>query len=496
MYIQQESSSFKSRRNILIIVVLLLCSGTYLQYVTTKSRASLFSFEPVIPSLRKINDISNITLPTPLENEMPPACQRADFRWLASDRSYWDGWVSKSFFMRKDGRFTRKNVQIGQDESVCVAVLLGPIPAVSSIKHMPHYAPSDTIIMTAKSESTGAAMPIRLIQHDKQSNVYYASVKFAQHGVWTLDTSVEYRSYFWEQPGIHHYRPNRFTSRNSLTVYKKPNEKSETNNKDMFVESPPNVCDLTEAFALKDSAWIRKQDVRENGGNARFEGAHSVFVPNCQFDFDRSCFQSRLSLHIWGDHHLKRNLQHLIGDRPSTDMCNQEQQPSYDIDAPILYDMTEIHFGEIDTDLVDYHQRWKLDMQGISRRLPKADVVILGVGNLDMMNMRQHPNEFAKVFMSFLDYAVHDVYPNQRIIVKTTQYFAGHARALNYGRSEAYANIIRSAIASLSEQDKQRVILWDTHQLGYKENSCGDDSLFSHSHVVDIENAVLSNLFI
>lgn len=44
----------------------------------------------------------------------------------ASDRSYWDGWVSKSFFMRKDGRFTRKNVQIGQGESVCVAVLVSP----------------------------------------------------------------------------------------------------------------------------------------------------------------------------------------------------------------------------------------------------------------------------------------------------------------------------------------------------------------------------------
>ncbi|KAL9550613.1 hypothetical protein MBANPS3_004655 [Mucor bainieri] len=494
MYIQDSTSS-KSRRNILIIVVLLLCSGTYLQYVTT-NRAKLFSFEPVIPSLKKINDMSNITLPTPLENAMPPACQRADFRWLASDRSYWDGWVSKSFFMRKDGRFTRKNVQIGQDESVCVAVLLGPIPAVSSIKHMPHYAPSDTIIMTAKSESTGAAIPIRLLQHDKQSNVYYASVKFTQHGTWTLDTSVEYRSYFWEQPGIHHYRPNRFTSRNSLTVYKKPNEKTKV--EDPLVGQSGEVCDLAEPFALKDSVWIqsKEEDTRELG-HARFQGASSVFSPSCQFDFDQSCFQSKLTLHVWGDHHLKRNVQHLVGDRPSIDMCNlEQQQPSYSIDAPILKDLTQIHFGDIDTDIVNHHQRWKLDMQGISRRLPKADVVLLGVGNLDMMNMRQHPNEFAKVFMSFLDYTVHDVYPDQRIIVKTTQYFAGQARALNYGRSEAYANIIRSAIASLSEQDKQRVILWDTHQLGYQENACGGDSLLSHSHVVDIENAILSNLFI
>jgi len=168
---------------------------------------------------------------------------------------------------------------------------------------MPHYAPSDTVIMTAKSESTDTAIPIRLSQHDKQSNVYYASVKFTQHGVWTLDTSVEYRSYFWEQPGIHHYRPNRFASRNSLTVYKKPNEKSET--KEPLVEQPGNVCDLTQAFALKDSAWIRKENIREMD-NVRFEGANSVFSPSCQLDFDQSCFQSKLTLHIWGDHHLKR----------------------------------------------------------------------------------------------------------------------------------------------------------------------------------------------
>jgi len=81
MYIQQPSASSKSRRNILIVVVLLLCSGTYVHYVAT-ARAHLFSFEPAIPSLKKISDISNITLPAPLQNDIPPACQRADFRWL------------------------------------------------------------------------------------------------------------------------------------------------------------------------------------------------------------------------------------------------------------------------------------------------------------------------------------------------------------------------------------------------------------------------------
>ncbi|KAI8642122.1 hypothetical protein BD408DRAFT_417113 [Parasitella parasitica] len=484
MYNQQQPQQKKSQRMILIIVILLLCSGTYVQYVTSRNE-KIFSFEPVIPSLMEISDISDAILPNPLENSIPQACQGANFQWLASDRAYWDGWVSKSFFLKKDGRFTRKNVQIGQDESICVAVLLGPIPAVSTIKHMAHYGPADSITMLAKSESTGAVIPIVLQQHDKQSNAYFASVKFTQHGVWILDTSVEYRSYFWEQPATHQYRPNRFLSRNSLTVYKKPSEKS-------GIEDSSVVCNFIEPFTLKDSVWIEKGYTQELQ-NLKFEVGNYIFNPSCQFDIDETCFQSKLTIHMWGDHHLKRNLQHLIGDRPATDMCNIEQRV-YDLDSPIVHDMADIHFGEIDTNIVDNHSHWKLDIQGTSRRLPKADVVILGVGNLDVENMRQHPNDFAKAFMSLLNYAVQNVYPNQRIIVKTTQYFNGHSKGLNYGKSEAYANIIRSAVASLSEQDKQRVILWDTHQLGYKKNQC-ENSLVSHSQVVDMENAMLSHLF-
>lgn len=169
---------------------------------------------------------------------------------------------------------------------------------------MPHYAPTDSIVMLATSESTGAAIPITLQQHEKQSNVYFASVKFTQHGIWTLETSVEYRSYFWEQPGIHHYRPNRFTSRNSLTVYKNPNERSETQSS--FVEQPV-VCDFAEPFTLKDSVWIKK-DYIQDSEDVKFEGANSIFNPICQFDIDKTSYQSKLKLHIWGDHHLKRYL--------------------------------------------------------------------------------------------------------------------------------------------------------------------------------------------
>jgi hypothetical protein len=41
-----------------------------------------FSFKPVIPSLTEIIDISNVKLPVPLENNIPEACQGANFQWM------------------------------------------------------------------------------------------------------------------------------------------------------------------------------------------------------------------------------------------------------------------------------------------------------------------------------------------------------------------------------------------------------------------------------
>lgn len=44
--------------------------------------------------------------------------------YSASDRNYWDGWASKSMFLRKDGQFTRKDINILENEEICVLVLV------------------------------------------------------------------------------------------------------------------------------------------------------------------------------------------------------------------------------------------------------------------------------------------------------------------------------------------------------------------------------------
>lgn len=81
MYIQQQSQQKKKRRVILIIVILLLCSGTFVQYVTS-GKEKIFTFKPIIPSLTKASDMSNVKLPVPLENNIPEACQGANFQWM------------------------------------------------------------------------------------------------------------------------------------------------------------------------------------------------------------------------------------------------------------------------------------------------------------------------------------------------------------------------------------------------------------------------------
>ena len=46
------------------------------------------------------------------------------FIFSASQRQFWDGWTTVSMFLRGDGRFTRKEVDIQAGESICVVVLV------------------------------------------------------------------------------------------------------------------------------------------------------------------------------------------------------------------------------------------------------------------------------------------------------------------------------------------------------------------------------------
>ncbi len=135
---------------------------------------------------------------------------------------------------------------------------------------MTHYAPSDTIIMSAKSDS-GLHIPLTLKQHPKQLNAYFTSVQFTMTDKYVLDTSVDYRSYFWEFPQLHKYLPNKFLSRNQINVV--PNKK--------FVS---NQCDF------KHGVW--KQN----------EQGPLEFVSSCP-----SLNQTLdLTYHVWGDKQLKR----------------------------------------------------------------------------------------------------------------------------------------------------------------------------------------------
>jgi hypothetical protein len=143
-------------------------------------------------------------------------------------------------------------------------------------------------------------MTIPLQQHDRQSNVYFASAHFAFDGQYSLDTSVEYRSYFWENPMMHHYRPNRFSSRNKLNVMKR------------FSQDQLPICTGTSL----QGAWMSKVHLQQRDPLRYYDEYAStfgdmadntlVYVPSqCRFNRTMECLESK-SIHAWGDKHTKR----------------------------------------------------------------------------------------------------------------------------------------------------------------------------------------------
>lgn len=476
---------------ILVCLIVLLCTGTYLQYGTTPNQRHKFSFEAVIPTspLSPPEDaFVSYKLPTVPATSIDEPCSKVDFQWLAGDRSFWDGWSSKAIFMKGNGQFTRKNVRSQVGESVCITVLLGPIPAVSSIKVMSHYAPSDTIIMTAKGETSGSHIPITLKQHPKQSNAYFASVQFDYADKYTLHTSVDYRSYFWEFPQLHRYLPNRFLSRNQLNVVPST------------LETKPEKleCNLAQnPFALRNSAWMDKQYAPETHRFINPESDHLVFVPNCELKPSRSN-PLDLTVHAWGDIHLRRNIEFSKGDLSGTDVCHQREE-KIDVFDPISVENGQVYYGEINAIIADSVDVYKRHIDGLTKKLPQADVVVIGVGNNDVAAARQSPNAFAASFNKLLHYLLDHVYTNgEKIVLKTTQYYGSYGpdQGWNHGRSEAYANIIRYTLLDLSPQDRQRVFLWDVNEVGVSEISgeCQQKYLSSY-HLLQIEDAMLENLF-
>jgi hypothetical protein len=196
-----------------------------------------------------------------------------------------------------------------------------------------------------------------------------------------------------------------------------------------------------------------------------------------------------------------RNIQSLKGPLSWCDkdakgcMCDEMKDQIVDSKPLDLVAGTKVHFGSIDS-ITSNVNNWKVEMAGLSQQLPKADMVILGVGSDDFVKSRQNPIDFAVAFSSLIDYIVHHVYLTETIIIRTPQY-AGSSKkntGWNPGRSEAYANIVRSTIANLSPQQKTRMILWDTHQLGGGSLTTCKTSSFSNRHLVELENILLLTL--
>ncbi|KAI9480493.1 MAG: hypothetical protein EXX96DRAFT_563008 [Benjaminiella poitrasii] len=484
------------------ILLLLLTCFVLLTFFRTNSthQTTTFSFKPVIPSVKQIDLMyASTEPPKPIHDKTPDfssICNHVDFHWLASDRIYWDGWTSKSMFIRQDSQYTRKNIHINKDEFICVVVMLGPIPAVSSIKAVPHYAPPDAILTTAQSIDNKASIPIILYQHPTETNVYFAPVQFSVEGDWRIETTVQYRSYFWEQPMLHRYLPLQFESINRLTV----------------------------TAATQDThKQSRDGQLKENGQLWLKEKTATRFVPSWSLvDIREQNDRLPRVVHAWGDMHLKRNVltlkKMLARSRLKTDDGCDDAHYFYEDDEvaflrplsgrvvgeqPVrLAPNSTLFFGDLTgvrlSDEVARGHRGKVDVFGIARQLPRPDVVLLGVGNEDLATARQDPLLFATSFASFLDFIVTQVYGASLVVVKTTQYVAagGGSSGWNYGRSLAYANVVRATVAQLAEAG-HRVVLWDTHQLGWKENDCGIERGFVSNHdVLEIENNLLFSTII
>lgn len=128
--------------------------------------------------------------------------------------------------------------------------------------------------------------------------------------------------------------------------------------------------------------------------------------------------------------------------------------------------------------------------------IPRADIVIVGLGNADVEAIQVSPEQFASSFKQFLTQLRQEIYPDQKIIIKTPQYFCCGtilASSWNTGRSLAFTLSVRDAVRELHDNN---VLLWDVHTLGTNETTClsNGGSSYSKRNVVNVENLLLWNL--
>jgi hypothetical protein len=89
-----------------------------------------------------------------------------------------------------------------------------------------------------------------------------------------------------------------------------------------------------------------------------------------------------------------------------------------------------------------------------------------------------------------------EIYPNQKIIIKTPQFFCCGtiwSTSWNTGRSLSFTITVRDTVRSF--QDKN-MLLWDVHSLGTEDTQClaYGGSSYSKSNVVNVENMLLWKL--
>lgn len=120
----------------------------------------------------------------------------------------------------------------------------------------------------------------------------------------------------------------------------------------------------------------------------------------------------------------------------------------------------------------------------------KADYVLLGLGNADVQALQVSPEQFKARFTQLLD-QVRQVYPTQKLIIRTPQYFCCGVilnTSWNAGRSYTFASIVRDIMNQHSD-----LLLWDTHLLGTDENLCSETT-YTKRNVINLENQLLWNL--
>ncbi|KAI7908215.1 uncharacterized protein BX663DRAFT_557373 [Cokeromyces recurvatus] len=508
----------ENKRSIFILTILVLFFTLFYLFYTPSQKSSG-------TTKAHQQDLQESFITSSLNRKPSTICDKVDIPWLAGDRVYWDGWTDKAMFIKQDGTFTKGNVYIQENEQVCIVVLLGPTPAKSSVKNEDHLGPRDSIALFAKGNKTTLTI-VELEQHATQLNAYFAPVQFNFPDIYQLHGLNEFRSYFWESPILHTYRPFQFISENKVIVQQQQQQQQQEQEQN---RSLPECSSRQHVHG----AWIDLNlfsqtqpkllySMFENSENDFIDGKEKkVFVPDqCQLNFKSTGYAARClnkkTIHIWADDHIKRNLKALhfngqvwchenTNDYPHC-ICHEEDESSlypwaHDPFTPFVLNNalgihTEFYYNTISTDIAHNGPSILNSISSfMDKTTKKADIVILGLGNKDIESYRISPEQFAIQFKEFILTLRQDLYyPYQTILIRTPQYYCCgiplKGTSWNNGRSMVFTKIVRHII-----QDLENTFVWDVHALGTNENTCiTEGTSYSKRHVVYMENQLLWHL--